>query len=411
MGRMDDYRSSVSKNIDKRKKLNDYRHDLDSQRGIVDDLESMKAFVDDGVAEAIFHFSTAYSNELAKNNAEIQAANEERKEIGSAIQKEKADVAQSRTVLEKIKSTGFGAAEAERQGRRLKSREDELTGLQRELDTPLAQEGFGGELSENQAFTLGVMVKMERDKDDVFNRHTVLAGSMDRPMNKPNETTSDGTPRGKWKGDVFFLDDDFVPQNHNPDKKNIGEIRKELKEKYGLELDGIPYKSGVADFSSLSVAHVSAEQIAMTAEKIGASQFQSLSSMEKAELYQKTFSDATDGRSKRSRNFHIADEIAAAQGTSIPGLKPGYSAEDLRKWRSKNGFSWDEQLGVGYNLVPAPIHGSLSHTGLVGTSRSAYTTAKKVLQETKEHPEKYSLDEDSAPISQKEFFDKFSGTF
>lgn len=233
---------------------------------------------------------------------------------------------------------------------------------------------------------------LQQGLEESFGNHMVLAGSEKRKMNRPGEFTEEGKPKGSWQGETYFLDDNYVPEKYNDLGATIGEIKKQLSEKYNLKLEGIPYQKGVADFSGISVANVSTSDIAMRSQGVSAREYEWMSQRERAELYEKAFSDVGDGKSKRERNFHIADQIAAERQIPIVGLEKGYTAKDLETWRSENHFSWDEQVHAGYNLVPTIIHGNVSHTGLVSTAGNANQNIKFYEQDLKQNPSKYSMD-------------------
>lgn len=190
----------------------------------------------------------------------------------------------------------------------------------------------------------------------------------------------------------------------------IGQIKKFLYEEYEITLTGIPYINGVADFSSISVAHISTDDIVIKALGISPSKFNSLSTISKLNLYKKVFGEA-DGKKKRNSNFDIADEIAASRQIPIPGLPEGYTATQLKKWRETHHFSWDEQLYGGYNLVPSVIHGNLSHTGLVSVITNAYRYLKRRKKAMKRQPEQFYCSEENAVTSITELFKKKSSNF
>ncbi len=248
--------------------------------------------------------------------------------------------------------------------------------------------------------------RLETELPDVFDREMVLAGAQLRKLNIPRTETAVGTVRGVWKGSSFKLDDSYIPEKYNDSKRTVGEIKKSLLDSYGIRVDCIPYVNGIADFSSISVAHVSTADIVKKATGMSDSEYKGMSQHERTGLFQKVFSDAADGVDKREKNFDYADQLAAERQIDIPGLDRGYSAADLKKWRTDNKFSWDEQVNAGYNLVPTVIHGNLSHTGLVSTSGSVFTYLEKRKQDLELNPESYCWDEQSAPSSISELRDR-----
>lgn len=218
--------------------------------------------------------------------------------------------------------------------------------------------------------------QLEIEEPQILERDFIHAGSQDRKLNSPRTKTSEGLVRGEWKESSFIFDDDFIPKNFNDKQLTISEIKSELKDKYHLTLDEIPFINGIADFSHLSVASISTDEI------VNRTKNNTSNMMNKLEAYQDVLS-----QDHRSINFDIADEIAFKKQISIPGLKEGYSKEDLSNWRKENQFSWDEQLN-GYFLVPSVIHGNLSHTGAVSISQNAYTYLENSKQYLKDHPMK-----------------------
>lgn len=218
--------------------------------------------------------------------------------------------------------------------------------------------------------------QLEIEEPQILERDFIHAGSQDRKLNSPHTETSERLVRGEWNESSFIFDDNFIPKNFNEKQLTISEIKSELKDKYHLTLDEIPFINGIADFSHLSVASISTNEI------VNRTKNNTSNMMNKLEAYQDVLS-----QDHRSINFDIADEIASKKQISIPGLKEGYSKEDLSNWRKENHFSWDEQLN-GYFLVPSVIHGNLSHTGAVSISQNAYTYLENRKQYLKDHPMK-----------------------
>ena len=218
--------------------------------------------------------------------------------------------------------------------------------------------------------------QLEIEEPQILERDFIHAGSQDRKLNSPHTETLEGSVRGEWKESSFIFDDDFIPKNFNDKKLTISEIKTELKEKYHLTLDEIPFINGTADFSHLSVASISTDEI------VNISDNTKYLMIDKTKDYQDVLR-----QNHRSINFDLADEIVSKKQISIPGLKEGYSKKDLSNWRKENHFSWDEQLN-GYFLVPSVIHGNLSHTGAVSISQNAYTYLENRKQYLKDHPMK-----------------------
>ena len=252
------------------------------------------------------------------------------------------------------------------------------------------------ERRDGQQYVADTMAELQAGLPDTIDREMVMAGAEMRKMRAPREGT-----RGKWQGSVFFLDDAFVPRKYNPENLTVGEIKEQLSALYGIQVDGIPFASGVADFSSISVASISTADIVMRKKGIRQGDYDSLEPLARTKLLDKIFT------SKRSDNYDVADQIVAERQLPIPGLAPGYTADDLKEWREKGKikFTWDEQVNGGYNLIPSVIHESIAHTGLVKSTSRAVDYFEKRKNDS---PEKYSWDESEAPISITEFLEKRS---
>lgn len=292
-------------------------------------------------------------------------------------------------------ATKSGAAKAYRTA--VKSGDPEMIAHTNEMFSSFGSSKSG--VPQNQQYVADTLAELEAGLPGTFDREMVMAGSQGRKLNSPATETSSGTTRGTWSGTTFTLDDDYIPEKYNDEGLTVGQIKSRLRDDYGIEVSGIPYVDGVADFSGISVANIPTADIVMKSTGISAEEYASLSQRDRTEIFQSVFSDVTDGKSKRERNFEFADQLAAARKIPIPGLPEGYTATDLKKWRSEHKFSWDEQVNGGYNLVPTIIHGNVSHTGLVSTSGSAHTYLEERDADMKFHPEKYSWNDEDAPIS------------
>lgn len=292
-------------------------------------------------------------------------------------------------------NTKSGAAKAYRTA--AKSGDQEMISRTNDLFSSFGSQKTS--LSQNQQYVADTLSELETGLPGTFDKEMVMAGSQERKLNSPATETSSGSARGSWDGTTFTLDDDYIPEKYNDDGLTVAQIKQNLHETYGIDVGGIPYVNGVADFSGISVANIPTADIVTRSTGMSSEEYASLSQNERTAVFQKVFSDATDGKSKRERNFDYADQIAAERQIPIPGLHEGYTATDLKKWRSEHKFSWDEQVTGGYNLVPTIIHGNVSHTGLVSTSGSAHTYLEQREADMKLHPEKYSWDEADAPIS------------
>lgn len=247
--------------------------------------------------------------------------------------------------------------------------------------------------------TAEILRHLKSGLSSVFDREMVMAGAETRKLNVPGTETREGSVRGAWNGSTFVLDDSYVPEKYNDSKSSMAQIKKNLSDRYGIQVDGIPYVDGIADFSSISVAHIATSDIVKRATGMTQAEYSQLTQTDRSRVFQEVFSDVSDGIRKRNRNFDYADQITSEKHISIPGLSDGYSASDLKKWRTENKFSWDEQVNLGYNLVPTVIHGNLSHTGLVSTSRSAFSYLDARKKDIAQNPGTYCWDEEKAPIS------------
>lgn len=272
----------------------------------------------------------------------------------------------------------------------------------KKLDGGFREEAHAGAESKHIAdyeSTVEILRHLESGLPGIFDKEMVLAGAEARKLNAPGTETGEGSVRGAWNGSIFVLDDNYVPEKYNDSKSSIAEIKKSLSDRFGMQVDGIPYVDGIADFSGISVAHIATSDIVKKATGMTSAEYSKLTQTDRSRVFQEAFSDASDGKSKRNRNFDYADQLAAEKHIPIPGLSDGYSASDLKKWRTENKFSWDEQVNSGYNLVPTVIHGNLSHTGLVSTSRSAFSYLDSRKKDMAQNPGVYCWDEKTAPIS------------
>ena len=253
-------------------------------------------------------------------------------------------------------------------------------------------------LSDNQIYVSQVKDRLNKGMAQTIDREMVLAGAEKRKLREPTINENENNSLGTWEKTTLVLNDDYIPSNCNAENKTFSQIKRELFEEYGIDVQKISFTNGVADFSNISLGNVSTKEIVMTAKGLTSEQYNALEPNEKVAIFHEVFS-----KSKRNSNFDIADNIASQQQIPIPGLPKGYTKEQLSKWRKKNKFSWDEQVDGGYNLVPTVIHGNVPHTGLVGTSNTAKQYAEKRQKELKDSPEKYSWNEEDAPISITEF--------
>ena len=181
-----------------------------------------------------------------------------------------------------------------------------------------------------------------------------------RKMRAPKQKSPAGTAAGTWKSEIFYPDADWIPPYKNPEHRTFGEIQQALAEKFNIPVQGIPFRDGCADFSGIAVAQISLKDMldACPAVPEGKNPLEALKN--------------------RRRNMDLADRIAVEKQLPIPGLSPGYTLADLRKWKKENGFTWDESPTQGYLLVPTIIHGNIGHTGVVAIVRKYKTCQLRV---------------------------------
>lgn len=289
-------------------------------------------------------------------------------------------------------NTKSGAAKAYRVA--LKSGDDELASQAYLHFTSFDSKS---DITSGQQYIAETLDELQERLPGTIDKNMVQAGAEIRKMRTPKTETSAGELKGRWQGSIFFMDDSFVPKYKNDEHLTVAEIKKRLRETYGIHVEGIPFTDGVADFSSISVATISTKDIVMRSIGMSELEYGSMTPVERTQILGEVFAD-----NKRESNFDLADHIIAERQISIPGLAPGYTADDLASWR-KGKFTWDEQVNGGYNLVPTIIHGNISHTGLVSSSSKAVEYFEK---RKKDSPEKYSWDEAEASISITEFLEK-----
>ncbi len=164
---------------------------------------------------------------------------------------------------------------------------------------------------------------------------------------------------GHWDSDTFHPDPDHLPEKFNPRNLTFGQITRDLESRFGIRYTGTPFLKHQADFSGIALAQISMFDILEASEEAG------------FEYDPDSHFDMHTAFETRQRNFRLADIITAQSQIPIPGLAPGYSWEDLAKWREENHFTWDESRLNGYLLVPAEIHNNIPHTGLVSMESHA----------------------------------------
>ena len=261
-------------------------------------------------------------------------------------------------------------------------------------DSPTESLEEGAQPAQNDLET--ILEQMQHDYPEIVNHETRNLSREVRATRSPSEITSDGELKGTWEDGAFVLDDSYIPgERFNPEHKTIGEIKTDLRDTYGIELDRIPFVDDEADFSSLSVAHLDSDEIARERLGVSPEEWAALEEKERVGKRAEVFES-------RSPNFAAADRLAAERGIEIPTLGNNYTASELADWRQKNHFTWDEQLGKGYNLVPSVIHNNVAHTGLVSHS----INAKKAMDDYDAHLSEHYWNEEDAPITIQEAIER-----
>lgn len=211
----------------------------------------------------------------------------------------------------------------------------------------------------------------------------------------PRENAN-GQHKGTWEeGGVFRLDDSYVPNRQiNPAQKSFGILRAELERKFGIQYHGIPHRNGEADFKSVSLARISAEDVIDRKLNGTFRPYYSPDADNDPEQAEDALADAlgiqteddgysdtdvfipevfqTTFRKERSAAFSIADSLLAERLSAAQlaqyGLPQNCSGADIAAWRRKNQLTWDESLENGYLLVPRLFHELHTHNGLVGVA-------------------------------------------
>lgn len=407
--KLESSKRKVAENKRRESDLTDQRNLLKAEFEPLSALDQLRTDLDSDTIAALDRVSSVNDYEERRIAEEETHINEEKRQIADDINVEIKKLDSGLASLKEMDSIAFGKQSKEKAKRDYKNAIDSFESLLKELGETPSSNVEHGSMPENQQQVADILTALTEGLQDSFDQETIIAGSAGRSLNAPATSTPDGEAKGRWNGDVFFFDDDYIPPpKYNEDRLSMGEIKDILRDKYGLSLDGIPYRNGVADFSSISVANIPTSDIAMVAAGMSQNQFDGLSQRDRIHLYQDVFSDKSDNKSKRGTNFHIADSIAAERQIPIPGLGVPYSATDLQKWRSDNHFTWDEQLSGGYNLVPSVIHGNLSHSGLVSTAGNAYSEVLRRDNLLRDHPNLLALDEETAPISIDEVLGRYN---
>lgn len=138
---------------------------------------------------------------------------------------------------------------------------------------------------------------------------------------------------GSWEGErgnsTWRPDRNDVPKNPktNPEGKTWGQIL----DKYGI--DGIPFRDGEPDFSSVSKGTVQIDNF-------------------------------TENRYGKGGNFDQACEKLAEQR--------GCTKEEVKQWMKENGYTWHERSDCRtMDKVPTEVHGNIRHEGGISEKKSS----------------------------------------
>ena len=264
--------------------------------------------------------------------------------------------------------------------------------------------------NKEQKLILEFISDLNLNMERITNRNHRILAQQNKTLRKTSECVSDGRIKGNWSDDIFYFSDDYIPgdKRFNPDGKNIGEIRQELKEYYNITMGGIPFKDGELDLSGMAVIQISYGNMKSAIyENISDKEKQNIE--QEKELLHKCAGESGRGgkdlddieknladmkimfnRNRREKNFSIADELVAERNRKYKAyrqenlppplreLEEACTKADVEKWRKKYKFTWHEQLNGGYLLVPSVIHRQFAHFGLVGVAENAASHYKEI---------------------------------
>ena len=148
---------------------------------------------------------------------------------------------------------------------------------------------------------------------------------------------------GEWDGEkgdsVWKPDRSEIPKRPPGNEKTWGEIL----DKYSIE--GIEFKSGEPDFSSVSEGTVKID----------------------------------DFTTDRNANFTQADEQLAEKWTKEGKDGKEWTPQDVREYRKENNLSWHERGDMKtLDLVPQEIHGNIPHSGGISVAKKIENTKREV---------------------------------
>lgn len=140
---------------------------------------------------------------------------------------------------------------------------------------------------------------------------------------------------GKWSGEkgnsTWEPNRDEIPKRPPGNEKTWGEIL----DKY--EIDGIKFKDGEPDFSTVSEGTV----------------------------------EIDDFSTERNENFTQADEKLAEQWSKEGKDGKEWTAQDIKDYRKEHNLSWHERSDMKtLDLVPQEIHGNIPHSGGISVAKN-----------------------------------------
>lgn len=140
---------------------------------------------------------------------------------------------------------------------------------------------------------------------------------------------------GEWSGEkgnsTWEPNRDEIPKRPPGNEKTWGEIL----DKY--EIDGIKFKDGEPDFSTVSEGTV----------------------------------EIDDFSTERNENFTQADEKLAEQWSKEGKDGKEWTAQDIKDYRKEHNLSWHERSDMKtLDLVPQEIHGNIPHSGGISVAKN-----------------------------------------
>ena len=180
------------------------------------------------------------------------------------------------------------------------------------------KELLGGTYLPNDTFQVGDKIYYTDENGQIFDYRSLESGFLSTHKERVDRTPSENSDRGEWTGDRG--ESTYIPSD---------EKMKELLAQYGME--GIEYKDGIPDFSQCSECTVEIDNMT----------------------------------ENRYSNFAQCDEKCAEQWNKEGrDGKTDWTARDVQKWRSENGYSWHERNDMKTcDLVPTEVNDYFGHLG------------------------------------------------